>query len=188
MQLVDANCMIAFICSSVSLSILLSVLCVSVVNFNVLRFALAQAQPVAAEFEFERVAERRGAEAADFDARRDAHLQQSPADFVGADDCERLGPTRRPRARPRRASCRLPRRTSTRSRFVVAEAKCAAVDADDAGRAAADHFQARAVAQAQFFQPANLLGRADELADLGDLAAAKQRKVESSSWHRNAIP
>ena len=144
-------------------------------NLNVLRFALAQAQPIAAQFEFKRVAERRRAEAADFDAGRDSHFQQPAADLVGADDCERLGPTRRPQARPRRASCRFPRSHQHAQRVIVAEAKRAAVDADDARRAAANHFQsARRRADPSSSSRRTCSGEPTTCADFGDLAAAKR--------------
>ena len=75
-----------FVSVPLFISCLLSVLCVSVVNFNLLRFALPQTQPIAAKFEFKRVAERRRAEAANLDAGRNAHFQQPPADIVRADN------------------------------------------------------------------------------------------------------
>src|SRR3989304_2488180 len=56
------------------------------VEFHVGGFCFAQAQPIAAEFEFEGVAERCGTETADFDGGRDPHLQESPADFVRTGD------------------------------------------------------------------------------------------------------
>jgi hypothetical protein len=57
----------------------------------------------------------------------------------------------------------------------VAEAKRAAVDANDARRSSADHFEARARTETKLFQTADLIRRADELANLSDLAAAKKR-------------
>ena len=59
---------------------------VELVQFHMRRFRFAEAESVAAEFEFERVTERGGTEAADFDAGRDAHFEQAAADFVGAGD------------------------------------------------------------------------------------------------------
>jgi hypothetical protein len=62
---------------------------------------------------------------------------------------------------------------------VVAEAKFAAVDPDDARRAAANHFEASAGTQTQLLEPANLFGGANQLANFGNLAAAK-----NSEWHQ----
>jgi hypothetical protein len=56
---------------------------------------------------------------------------------------------------------------------VIAEAQFAAVNADDARRAATNHFEASAGAQAQLFKPPNLFGGTDQLANFGNLAAAK---------------
>ena len=46
------------------------------------RFALPQAQPIAAQLEFKRVAQRSGTDSSDIDTRRDTHLQQSPANLI----------------------------------------------------------------------------------------------------------
>jgi hypothetical protein len=54
----------------------------------VTRFRAAQTQAITAELEFEWVAERGRTDAADLDARRYAHLQQSPAHFVGFRDSD----------------------------------------------------------------------------------------------------
>lgn len=55
-------------------------------DFYVLRFFAAEAEAVAAEFEFEGVAERGRAESTDFDTRRDSHLHQPAADVVASGD------------------------------------------------------------------------------------------------------
>src|SRR4051812_42903494 len=58
------------------------------VDFDVGGFGFAEAEAVAAEFEFEWVAKWGGAEAADFDARRDAHLEDAAAGFIVADHAD----------------------------------------------------------------------------------------------------
>jgi hypothetical protein len=55
-------------------------------NFDLRRFALSQAQTIAAQLELKRVAEWRCTEAADLDAGRYAHLEDAAADFIGAAD------------------------------------------------------------------------------------------------------
>ena len=57
----------------------------------------------------------------------------------------------------------------------MTKTKCAAADPNDARRSGANHFEARARAETKFFQTADLIRRADELANFSDLAAAKKR-------------
>jgi hypothetical protein len=45
-----------------------------------------QAQPIAAQLKFERITKRRRADPTNLDARRHAHLEQSPAHFIGSSD------------------------------------------------------------------------------------------------------
>jgi hypothetical protein len=56
---------------------------------------------------------------------------------------------------------------------IFAETELAPLDANDARRAALNHFESGAGAQAEFFETTNLFGSADELANFGNLAAAK---------------
>ena len=50
------------------------------------------------------------------------------------------------------------------------------VESDDAGSAAADHFDLDAIAQAELFEPLYLLRPAHQLADLAGLAGGKKMK------------
>jgi hypothetical protein len=57
--------------------------------------------------------------------------------------------------------------------LIVAQAKRAAFDAQNAGRAAADDLQHGASSQAQFLQASHMGAGSNELADLCNLAGAK---------------
>jgi hypothetical protein len=59
-----------------------------VVDLNLLRFGFAQAQPIAAKLELERIAKWGCAQAADFDAGCDSHFHEAAADLVRTDDSE----------------------------------------------------------------------------------------------------
>jgi hypothetical protein len=52
---------------------------------NLFRFCLSQTQSISAQLKLQRIAERRSAESADFDAGGNAHLEQASAHFVVAD-------------------------------------------------------------------------------------------------------
>jgi hypothetical protein len=51
-----------------------------------------------------------------------------------------------------------------------------AVKSDDAGSAAADHFDLDTIAQSEFFEPLYLLRPTHQLADLAGLASGKKMK------------
>jgi hypothetical protein len=70
-------------------------------------------------------------------------------------------------------SCRFPWAHQHAQKIVVAKAKRAAIDADDARGAATNHFESRATAETQFFKTANLIARPNKLADFGDLTASE---------------
>jgi hypothetical protein len=54
------------------------------IELDLFRFAAAKTETIAAELEFERVAEWRGAETSKLYAGRDAHFQQAAANVVAA--------------------------------------------------------------------------------------------------------
>jgi hypothetical protein len=76
-------------------------------------------------------------------------------------------------------SCAHPCAHKNAERVVVTEANSAAVDANDAWRAGANHFQTYADPQAKFFEPADLFRRTKQLPNIGDLAA-----IQGSEWHQ----
>jgi hypothetical protein len=58
--------------------------------------------------------------------------------------------------------------------LVVSKTNRAAIESNDAGRSAANDFNQRPVAKAQFVKPPNFVRGADELSNPGDLAATQQ--------------
>ena len=143
-------------------------------------FRFPQAQPIAAEFEFERVAERRRAKAADLDARRDAHLEQSPADFVGAGDPRHSAHLADRQLGSGPCHADILAATSTEHISPSRKQSLVAPTRTMQGVPGLNHFQRHAVADAELFQPADLLRPTDDLPHFGDLAGKQRRRWESN--------
>ena len=80
---------------------------------------------------------------------------------------------------------RLPARTSTLERFVVAEAELRAAEPDDARAARLHHFDLRADPHAQLLQPMDFVRPADELVDRARLPAGSRGRGRRSCIARS---
>jgi hypothetical protein len=82
-------------------------------------------------------------------------------------------------------SCRFPRAHHHAQRIIVAKAKRAAIDAENARRAASDHLQKSTRAQTKLLKPANMGSGPNQLTDFGDLPRTKRIEGNKFSHGRS---